>query len=198
MPLPGGSGRAQYQRGLRVHSTWITLLQGDITQQAADVIVNAANSSLAGGGGVDGAIHRAGGPEIMKELNEIKKVQSGCATGSAVITSAGNLNARHVVHAVGPRYRNGQDGEPELLASAYESSLRLAVQAGARTVALPSISTGVYSYPVEPAARIALGTVAAFCRVFDQLERITFVLFDSVTFKAYEKAFVEFNREPDL
>lgn len=171
----------------RVNSTLILLLQGDITRQVVDVIVNAANSSLAGGGGVDGAIHRAGGPSIMQELNEIKKTQPGCPTGSAVITGAGALQAKHVVHAVGPRYCNGRDGEAQLLACAYQSSLELCVNAAAKTVAFPSISTGIYAYPVDAAAEIALSTVANFCLADSRLQEIRFVLFDAATFAAYAK-----------
>ena len=133
----------------------IELALGDITAETTDVIVNAANALLAGGGGVDGAIHRAGGPSILEECRAI----GGCPTGEARITGAGRLHARWVVHAVGPIYRGGRSGEAEQLASAYRSSLRLAAEAGARSVAFPSISTGAYSYPIDEAARIALAAV---------------------------------------
>jgi O-acetyl-ADP-ribose deacetylase (regulator of RNase III) len=169
----------------KIGATIIRLIQGDITRESVDAIVNAANSSLAGGGGVDGAIHSAGGPSIMAELDEIKRRQHGCSTGSAVITGAGKLNAKFVIHAVGPRYRNGQDGEPELLASAYRTSLELAAEAGAKTVAFPSISTGVYGYPVQPAATIALETVANFIRERGSFSEVRFVLFDRQTFQAF-------------
>jgi O-acetyl-ADP-ribose deacetylase (regulator of RNase III) len=175
----------------RINATEIRLVQGDITRESVDAIVNAANSSLAGGGGVDGAIHRAGGPSIMEELNAIKRMQPGCPTGSAVITGAGNLNAEHVIHAVGPRYRNGQDGEGELLAGAYRTSLQLAAQAGAKTVAFPSISTGIYGYPVESASEIALSTVAQFCAENSAIKEIRFVLFDAHTFAAFQSALAD-------
>jgi O-acetyl-ADP-ribose deacetylase (regulator of RNase III) len=162
----------------------IELVQGDITLQAVDAIVNAANQHLAGGGGVDGAIHRAGGPEIMKEL---KEKYAGCPTGSAVITGAGRLKARYVIHAVGPRWRGGGHEEAELLASAYRTSLALAVQNACRTVAFPSISTGIYGYPLELAAPIALGTIRDFLAEGAAFERIRFVLFDDVTLAAYRK-----------
>ncbi len=133
----------------------VVLKRGDITEEVVDVIVNAANSSLLGGGGVDGAIHRSGGPAILEECRKIRARQGGCPTGEAVITGAGQLGARHVVHTVGPVWRGGKEGEPDLLRSAYRNSLSLAAEHGARTIALPSISTGVYGYPVEKAARVA-------------------------------------------
>lgn len=136
------------------------LLKGDITRIAVDAIVNAANSALAGGGGVDGAIHAAGGPEIMRGLDEIRLRIGRCETGSAVVTSAGRLPARYVFHAVGPRYRDGKQGEPELLASCYSTCLHLAAQNEVKTISFPSISTGIYGYPIEEAADIAVRTVA--------------------------------------
>lgn len=162
----------------------IELIQGDITLQAVDAIVNAANQHLAGGGGVDGAIHRAGGPEIMKEL---KEKYTGCPTGSAVVTGAGRLKAKYVIHAVGPRWRGGGHGEAEALASAYRTSLVLAVQHACRTVAFPSISTGIYGYPLELAAPVALGTVRDFLAERAVFEVVRFVLFDEVTLEAYRK-----------
>src|SRR5450631_2935780 len=129
----------------------LRLTTGDITRVAADAIVNAANSALAGGGGVDGAVHRAGGPEIMRELDEIRGRIGQCPTGQAVMSGAGKLPARFVIHAVGPVYKDGKHGEPELLASCYEVSLNLAASHDAQTVSFPSISTGVYGYPVEEA-----------------------------------------------
>ncbi len=167
-----------------VGNSIIELVQGDITRQQVDAIVNAANSRLAGGGGVDGAIHRAGGPSIMKECRAI----GGCPTGEAVITTGGNLPARHVIHAVGPVYRNGVSGEPQLLASAYRNSLRLADSHGLKTIAFPSISTGAYGYPVAEAARIALSTVIDYLRGTTSLERVIFVLFSSGDLSVYEKA----------
>lgn len=163
-------------------ATIITFIQGDITIQHVDAIVNAANASLAGGGGVDGAIHRAGGPSLMQELREKYR---GCPTGSAVITSAGNLHAKYVIHAVGPRWSGGAHGEPELLASAYRASLELARDHHCKTVAFPSISTGIYGYPVERAAPVALQTVRQFVKEFPVFDEIRFVLFDERTFLAY-------------
>lgn len=136
------------------------LLKGDITQIAVDAIVNAANSELAGGGGVDGAIHRAGGPEIMRELDEIRMEIGRCATGEAVVTGAGRLPATYVIHAVGPRYRDGKHGEAELLVSCYRRCLQLAAERELKTISFPSISTGIYGYPIEEAAEIAVRTVA--------------------------------------
>ena len=163
----------------------IELVQGDITQQELEAIANAANSKLAGGGGVDGAIHRAGGPSIMAELKT--KYPQGCPTGQAVITRGGRLKARYVLHAVGPVYA-GKPKDAELLASAYRASLSLCSQHGIRTVAFPSISTGVYRYPVERAAPIALGTVAAYLNTHPELVLVRFVLFDSATYAAYHQA----------
>jgi|SRR6185437_2791006 len=140
----------------------LQLLKGDITSIAVDAIVNAANSQLAGGGGVDGAIHRAGGPEIMRELDEIRARVGRCDTGSAVVTGAGRLPARYVFHAVGPRYRDGKHGEPEQLASCYRTCLNLASERDVKTISFPSISTGIYGYPLEDAADIAVKTVATW------------------------------------
>ncbi len=175
------------------------LAQGDITTFEFDAIVNAANSSLMGGGGVDGAIHRAGGPAIRAECEEILAHQGRLPTGRAVITTGGNLPARYVIHTVGPVWRDGTRGEPELLASCYRESLRLSAENGLAKVAFPSISTGAYGYPVDLAAPIALGTVEEFlrteCAAADAgeaacpLRRVTFVLFDADTFTAYERAF---------
>ena len=163
----------------------LRLTTGDITKVQADAIVNAANSALAGGGGVDGAIHRAGGPSIMEELNRMH----GCPTGSAVATGAGRLAARYVFHAVGPVYRDGKHGEAELLASCYRTALRMAEDRGLGTVAFPSISTGVYGYPVEDAARVALGAVAAhLSEAGGSVREVTFVLFDRRTYDAYSNA----------
>ncbi len=162
----------------------LELVQGDITQQATDAIVNAANSGLAGGGGVDGAIHRAGGPKIMEECRKI----GGCPTGEARITTGGNLEARYVIHAVGPVYRDGVSGEDRLLASAYRSSLRLAVENSLRSVAFPSLSTGAYHYPLRDAADVALSTVVGFLQNERHgLELVRFVLFDGRTQEEYER-----------
>jgi O-acetyl-ADP-ribose deacetylase (regulator of RNase III) len=138
----------------------LQLLKGDVTKIAVDAIVNAANSELAGGGGVDGAIHRAGGPEIMRELDEIRTRIGRCETGSAVVTGAGHLPAKYVFHAVGPRYRDGAQGEPEQLRSCYTACLALAAEREVKTISFPSISTGIYGYPLEEAAAIAVKAVA--------------------------------------
>ncbi|MGE5663772.1 MAG: O-acetyl-ADP-ribose deacetylase [Deltaproteobacteria bacterium] len=167
----------------------IELVLGDITREEVDAIVNAANSSLLGGGGVDGAIHRAGGPAILSECRAIRERQGGCPAGEAVITTGGRLRARHVIHTVGPVWRGGADGEPGLLASCYENSLRLAAGIGLRTIAFPSISTGVYGYPVGKAAPVALGAVAAFLESGEGApDRVRFVLFDERTYEAYRAA----------
>jgi O-acetyl-ADP-ribose deacetylase len=143
----------------------LQLLKGDITKIAVDAIVNAANSSLAGGGGVDGAIHRAGGPEIMRELNEVANSIGGrCETGQAVVTGAGRLPAKYVLHAVGPSYRDGKHGEADLLKSCYVTCLRLAAERDVKTMSFPSISTGIYGYPIEEAAGIAIRTVVDWLR----------------------------------
>jgi O-acetyl-ADP-ribose deacetylase len=138
----------------------LQLIKGDITNIAVDAIVNAANSQLAGGGGVDGAIHRTGGPEIMRELDEIRARIGRCETGSAVVTGAGRLPAKYVIHAVGPVYRDGKHGEPEQLESCYMTALKLAAERDVRSISFPSISTGIYGYPIEEAAGLAVKTVA--------------------------------------
>lgn len=172
--------------------TDIRLVQADITTVEACAIVNAANSALAGGGGVDGAIHRAGGPEIMADLERRYGRDRTCPTGSAVVSAAGDLPATVVIHAVGPIWRGGSAGEPELLASAYRTSLDLAADAGCRTVALPSISTGIYSYPLDAAASIAVRTVDTWIADNpDALDVITFVLFSRETLEAFERALAE-------
>jgi O-acetyl-ADP-ribose deacetylase (regulator of RNase III) len=174
---------------LRIGEAEIRLKQGDITREEADAIVNAANSGLLGGGGVDGAIHRAGGPAIMEECREIRAHQGGCPTGEAVVTGAGNLRARYVIHAVGPVWKGGGSGEENLLRSAYRNSLRRATERNLRTVAFPSISTGAYGYPVEQAAQAALSEVRRFLQEEDHsLREVRFVLFDESTYRAYEEA----------
>ena len=173
---------------LLVGSRTIALHLGDITRFAADAIVNAANSALAGGGGVDRAIHDAGGPEIMAELRARYR---GCPTGSAVITGAGRLPARWVIHAVGPVWHGGRDAEAELLASAYRSALRLADEAGARTLGLPAISAGIYGYPLPAAARIAVRTVAEHLAGDTTIERATFVLRSDEALGAFREALAE-------
>ena len=170
---------------LTIGASKLELVQGDITQQELEAIGNAANSRLAGGGGVDGAIHRAGGPEIMAELKT--KYLQGCPTGQTVLTGGGRLKARYVLHAVGPVY-SGKPKDAELLASAYRCCLALCSQHRITTVAFPSISTGVYRYPVEEAAPIALRTVAAYLRNHPEIVLVRFVLFDSATYAAYHQA----------
>jgi O-acetyl-ADP-ribose deacetylase (regulator of RNase III) len=169
----------------RINATTLEITRGNIIDQEVDAIVNAANSALAGGGGVDGVIHRAGGPAIMAELNEIKMRQRGCPTGSAVVTGAGNLRATYVIHAVGPIYRGGNSGEPELLASAYRTSLQLADEFNAKSVAFPSISTGAYGYPIRDAAEIAMQAVSGFCEGATAIQLIRFVLFDHQAYSAF-------------
>jgi O-acetyl-ADP-ribose deacetylase (regulator of RNase III) len=155
---------------------------------AADAIVIAANSALAGGGGVDGAIHRAGGPEIMRELDGIRRQIGHCPTGSAVATAAGRLPARYVFHAVGPVYRDGRHGEPELLASCYRKCLEMAEERGLRTIGFPSISTGVYGYPLEQAAAVALREVKAHLEKADtKLQQVIIVLFGKRAYEVYAR-----------
>jgi O-acetyl-ADP-ribose deacetylase len=167
----------------------LKLTTGDITRVAADAIVNAANSALAGGGGVDGAIHRAGGPSLMAELDAIRARIGRCPTGSAVATGAGALPARYVFHAVGPVYRDGQHREPELLLSCYRKCFELAEEHGARTISFPAISTGVYGYPLREAAAIAVGEVARQLERADSaVQEAIFVLFDHKTYEAFAQA----------
>ena len=182
-----------------VNQTRLRLVQGDITRQTSDAIVNAANSSLMGGGGVDGAIHRAGGPAILDECKQIVSRQGRLATGKAVITTGGNLRAKHVIHTVGPVWRGGSQGEPELLSSAYRESLKLAAENNLSSLAFPSISTGVYGYPVNEAARVAINTVTAFLsRGTTSIKEVAFVLFDARTFAAYSLALREAAEETGL
>lgn len=158
--------------------------RGDITKLEVDAIVNAANSSLLGGGGVDGAIHRAAGPELVAEC----RLLGGCRTGEARITRGYRLPARHVIHTVGPVWRGGGDGEPELLASCYRASLELAVKHGVRTIAFPAISCGIYGYPVGEATRIAVATVRSFASEHpDALDRVLFACFGDDVCRAYER-----------
>lgn len=170
-----------------IGSCRLQLKRGDITRQSVDAVVNAANSGLRGGGGVDGAIHRAGGPSIMEECRRM----GGCPTGRAVTTGAGSLPARWVIHAVGPVWHGGSHGEADLLASAYASALAEARAAGASSVAFPSLSTGAYGYPVEAAARVALGTVRDELERHGNPSRVLFVLFDEASLEAYESALGE-------
>lgn len=177
----------------------LRITQGDITQQGTDAIVNAANSSLMGGGGVDGAIHRAGGPAILQECKQIVARQGRLSTGEAVITTGGNLKAKHVIHTVGPVWHGGNKGEPELLASAYRESLKVAAENNLNSISFPSISTGIYGYPVDQAARVALNTVITFLSQGDtSLREVVFVLFDSRTLEAYSSTLREIAEERGL
>lgn len=168
----------------------IRLVQADITDMSTDAIVNAANSSLMGGGGVDGAIHRKGGSKILEECKRIRETEwpDGLSTGKAVITTGGNLRAKHVIHTVGPVWRGGGYDEPELLAECYINSLRLAVSSRLKTIAFPSISTGAYGYPVEKASRVALRAVKEFLTVEDNLDTVVFVLFTKDDLETYREA----------
>ena len=171
-----------------IQKTEVVLRSGDITKEAVDVIVNAANSSLMGGGGVDGAIHRAGGPAILEECREIRRTSGTCPPGEAVITTGGKLPVRNVIHTVGPVWHGGGRREAETLASAYANSLKLASQSGAKSVSFPSISTGAYGYPVQQAADVALSTIKNFCLNNSSLKEIRMVLFDQHTLEAYIQA----------
>ncbi|HBY94284.1 MAG: O-acetyl-ADP-ribose deacetylase [Ardenticatenaceae bacterium] len=177
-----------------IGNTRLRLVQGDITEQAVDAIVNAANSSLMGGGGVDGAIQRAGGPAILAACREIRRTRypEGLPTGQAVITTGGKLPAGCVIHTVGPVWRGGRQGETALLADAYRNSLQLAVEQGLHSVSFPSISSGAYGYPVDRAARVALTTIADFLRAHPSaLDEVRVVLFSPADLAVYETALGE-------
>src|SRR3990170_3561220 len=169
---------------VKINNSILELVEGDITQEETEAIVNAANSGLRGGGGVDGAIHRAGGPQIMEECRKI----GGCPTGNAVITSGGLLKARYVIHAVGPIYNGGEKGEPELLASAYQNSLKRASENKIRSISFPSLSTGAYGYPFDEAAPVALKTVIEYLKVHEDIGQVRFVLFGAEAYRVYEAA----------
>lgn len=174
---------------IQINKTRLELIQGDITKAQVEAIVNAANTELIGGGGVDGAIRRAGGADIEQACAEIRNREGGCPTGKAVITTGGNLHAKYVIHTVGPVWGGGNSGEPELLASCYQESLRLAVENGVQSVAFPSISTGIYGYPMEKAAHVALTVVKEFAEYSSAAPTcIQFVLFDEVTYTCYVDA----------
>jgi len=174
---------------ISIDQTRLSIIQGDITKQATNAIVNAANSSLMGGGGVDGAIHRAGGPAILEECKQIVSRQGILTTGKAVITTGGNLEAGFVIHTVGPVWKGGNKGEPELLASAYYESLKVAGENNLDSISFPSISTGAYGYPVDEAAGIAIRTVVSFIKErANSIREVIFVLFDSTTYASYLSA----------
>ncbi|OHC07732.1 MAG: O-acetyl-ADP-ribose deacetylase [Planctomycetes bacterium RIFOXYD2_FULL_41_16] len=170
-----------------INKSVLELVEGDITEQETDAIVNAANSSLLGGGGVDGAIHRAGGPKILEECRKL----GGCPTGEARITTGGNLKAKYVIHTVGPIYSGGKQREAELLTNAYKNSLSLASQYKLKSVAFPSISTGAYGYPVNEASMVALKTVINYFKTHTDIELVRFVLFGLKAYQAYDKALQE-------
>jgi len=161
------------------------LIQGDITRLDVDAIVNAANTSLMGGGGVDGAIHRAGGPKILEECMKIRNAQGGCPTGEAVITSGGKLKAKYIIHTVGPVWNGGSKNEETLLTNAYHNSLQLAAGKALKTVAFPNISTGIYGFPKQKAAEIAVSTVGEFLKSGTSIETVIFCCYDQENFEIY-------------
>ncbi|MFX0182059.1 MAG: O-acetyl-ADP-ribose deacetylase [Candidatus Hodarchaeota archaeon] len=167
-----------------VGTTTIRLIQGDITKEKTDVIVNAANTSLRGGGGVDGAIHRAGGPAILQEC--IEKYPNGCETGEARITSAGSMDAKWVIHTPGPIWRGGKEGEKKLLRNSYYNSLLLAKEYGARSISFPSISTGIYGYPIENASKVAISTVIDSLSQIE-IQEVHFVLYSTKDYQIYKE-----------
>ncbi len=169
------------------------LIKGDITEMETNAIVNAANSTLMGGGGVDGAIHRKGGPKILEECRKIRQTSypEGLPTGKAVITSGGNLKAKKVIHTVGPVWRGGSHGEPQLLAQAYVNSLQIAISNKLPSIAFPSISTGAFGYPIEKASRIALKTIKQFLEDNPGLDEVVFVLFSEADLEVYRNAVTE-------
>src|SRR6201996_8142660 len=165
----------------------IELVQGDITKMQVDAIVNAANTSLLGGGGVDGAIHRAGGKAILEECIKIRDKQGGCKVGEAVITTAGNMPAKYVIHTVGPVWSESKSGAYALLENAYRISLKLAVENKVKTIAFPNISTGIYHFPKDKAAEIAIKTVKGFLSAHHEIDKVIFVCFDEENYEIYEK-----------
>jgi O-acetyl-ADP-ribose deacetylase len=175
-----------------INASTLVLIRGDITKEKTDAIVNAANSSLAGGGGVDGAIHRAGGPTIMQECRKIR----GCQTGQAVITTGGNLSAKYVIHTVGPRYHNGTSNEAALLRSAYYESLRLASKNHLKSIAFPAISTGAYGYPLPEAAQIALQTIIDYLTHHQDILQVRFVLYDQHSYEVFTKELQKISPPP--
>ena len=182
-----------------IDQTKLRIIQGDITKQSTDAIVNAANSSLMGGGGVDGAIHRAGGPAILEECKRIVARQGRLPTGKAVITTGGNIKAKHVIHTVGPIWHGGSKGEPELLASAYQESLKIAAENNLNSIAFPSISTGAYGYPVNQASKVALeAVITLISQGITSIKEVVFVLFDSRTFDVYSSSLKEIGEKRGL
>jgi O-acetyl-ADP-ribose deacetylase len=181
-------------RTLIIKGTTLSLIQGDITKTTADVIVNAANTSLLGGGGVDGAIHKAGGPLILEECRRIRARQGGCAAGEAVSTAAGNLPARHVIHTVGPVWNGGGRNEEAVLASCYANSLALAAELQAASIAFPNISTGIYRFPKPLAAAIAIDTVISYLNTAapgqHRLEQVLFICMDDENDRIYAGQFL--------
>lgn len=173
--------------GKKIGKTKLSLVQGDITLQETEAIVNAANTSLLGGGGVDGAIHRAGGPKILEECKKIRAKQGGCPTGEAVITSGGNMATGYVIHTVGPVWSGGNRDEEQLLRNAYYNSLNLAKENSIKSISFPSISTGVYRFPIDKAAKIAITTVKEFIQEYNFAE-VRFVLFSERDLQVYEEA----------
>ena len=173
----------------------ISLIKGDITKIETDAIVNAANTSLLGGGGVDGAIHRAGGSAILEDCRKIVARQGGCKVGEAVITTAGRLPAKYVIHTVGPVWNGGHKNEAQLLANCYKNSLDLSVENDLKTIAFPNISTGIYHYPKAEACEIALKTVAEFLKTTDAIEQVVFVCFDEENYDLYEKSLLVFKNQ---
>ena len=180
-----------------INQARLSIIQGDITQQSTDAIVNAANPGLMGGGGVDGAIHRAGGPVILEECQHIVTKQGRLPTGKAVITTGGNLKAKHVIHTVGPIWYGGTKNEADLLTSAYQESLKLTAENSLVSISSPSISTGAYGYPVAEASEVAVKAVASFLRQqVTSIKEVVFVLFDSRTYDAYTSALEEVMHQP--
>lgn len=176
---------------LIIMKTQIEAIKGDITKVIADAIVNAANTSLLGGGGVDGAIHKAGGPQVLEACVKIRNRQGGCKVGEAVITTAGNLPAQFIIHTVGPVWNDGKSNEETLLANAYRNSLQLAIDNCVKTIAFPNISTGIYRFPKDKAAQIAVENVKEFLMEHGEIEKVMFVCFDDENFQLYQQLISE-------
>jgi len=172
--------------------------QGDITKVEVDAIVNAANRTLMGGGGVDGAIHRAGGPAILAECKLIREKQGGCETGEAVLTTAGRLPAKFVIHTVGPVWQGGSRGEKDLLANCYKNSLKLALEHGSQTIAFPNISTGVYRFPKDLAAEIAVAAVRQFSQDQEQIKKVIFVCYDDENYELYKNLIKKLSKKREV